>query len=125
MFAGSPPRPLRGYEIHMGFTLQLPSGQEPEQALSSHAAVLLEDGRWDGLERSDGLVFGTYLHGLFDNEWLTDVLLGRLAVQKGVKLERERESTESYKERQYDKLAALVRGSLDMKQIYAVLERGI
>lgn len=95
-----------------------------EQAGMMHPAVLLADGRMDGMERADGLVFGSYLHGLFDNEWLTDALLCRLAAQKGIKLTQQEESIESYKERQYDKLAALVRGSLDMEQIYVFMESG-
>jgi hypothetical protein len=76
----------------------------------------------DGLERADGLVFGTYLHGIFDNESLTRRLLTRLAAKKGITLRNSQESVASYKERQYDKLADLVRKSMNMDRIYEILE---
>lgn len=113
MFAGYGGGPITGYEIHMGVT-------EP-----SGTAIRLSDGRLDGMESDDGLVFGSYLHGLFDNEELTAALLGRLAAKKGIELDASRESLKDYKERQYDRLADLVRRSLDMEQVYRILERGI
>lgn len=137
IFAPDTPKTLHGYEIHMGITRLLSDESETDdrgnkvcrsesvQLEMAHPAILLADGRMDGLIRSDGLVFGSYLHGLFDNEWLTDTLLCRLADKKGVKLKNQDESVASYKESQYNKLAALVRDSLDMKQIYAIMERGI
>ncbi len=117
MFAGYGGKPLTGYEIHMGITTPAAAGQ-------AKAAVILDDGRRDGMERDDGLVFGSYLHGLFDNELLTDTLLGRLAKEKGVCMDGRQESLAEYKERQYDRLADLVRKSLDMEQIYKILEQG-
>lgn len=139
LFPGVQAQTVKGYEIHMGVTRQLlPEGEQEEDSAkpwrggevepgsySVHPAVLLEDGRPDGMERSDGLVFGSYLHGLFDNEYLTEALLNRLAARKGICLEETQESAESYKERQYDKLAELVRSSLDMEQIYSIMEQGI
>jgi adenosylcobyric acid synthase len=121
MFAGdiSPEEPdawkqVSGYEIHMGRTTLTNDA-------SAVAAFTLADGRMDGLESADGRVFGTYLHGIFDNEALTGRLLARLAQKKGITLADGHESAEDYKERQYDKLADLVRRSLDMEQIYAIL----
>ena len=76
---------------------------------------------WEGLEREDGLVIGTYLHGLFDNEELVSALLEKLAEKKGISLEITTESQEVYKQRQYDKLADLIRESLDMKAIYEIM----
>ena len=117
MFEGCGGTVLHGYEIHMGRTVL--------QRHGGTGAVLLEDGRLDGMERSDGLVFGSYLHGLFDNETLTEALLARLAEKKGISLELGSETTGEYKERQYDKLADLVRGSLDMERVYRILKQGI
>lgn len=104
---------ITGYEIHMGVT------RATEDAAP---AIRLADGRMDGLMRQDGRVFGSYLHGLFDNEPLTRELLNYLADKKGICLEIQTESRSDYKERQYDKLADLVRRSLDMDRIYEILE---
>lgn len=128
MFAGYEGE-VSGYEIHMGITTRYEEHgfvaiDRPAEK-NGIPAILLEDGRRDGIEREDGLVFGSYLHGLFDNEALTDALLKRLADQKGIHAGKQTESLADYKERQYDKLADLVRKSLDMEQIYRILEQGI
>ncbi len=107
--------PIEGYEIHMGRT---------EMRDGGHVAVpmiRLDDGRWDGLERADGLVFGTYLHGFFDNEQVAETLFARLARGKGFEIGRESESLAEYKERQYDRLAKLVRENLDMEQVRSIM----
>ena len=121
MFAGCGERRLEGYEIHMGRTEPV----DERQAGLCNPCILLEDGRTDGLESPDGQILGSYLHGFFDNLWLTDRLLERLAGKKGVEPGRKLESVEAYKERQYDRLAALVRSSLDMEAVYRIVERGL
>ncbi len=113
--------------------------EKPETAKKSQMMIRLSDGRQEGMEREDGRVFGSYLHGLFDNEELTKGLIRKLMEEKrkdgtdGNKKEdgkkiwqykenKDAESSEEYKERQYDKLADLVRTSLDMTKIYEILE---
>ena len=108
---------ISGYEIHMGVTRALSSRENEKE----ETAVFLEDGRRDGLCRKDGLVFGTYLHGLFDNEEWTGKLLSRLAEKKGILWRSPEESRRAYKEKQYDRLARLVRENLDMKKIYEIM----
>lgn len=129
MLQGYSGGPLIGYEIHMGETV--PDEQEKPQEGSDKpgkkAFLRLADGREDGMERGDGRVLGSYLHGLFDNEELTDTLIQRLMESRGIAFSRARgdktkESPREYKERQYDRLAALVRNSLDMKRVYEILE---
>lgn len=108
---------ISGYEIHMGVTRALSSRENEKE----ETAIFLEDGRRDGLCRKDGLVFGTYLHGLFDNEEWTGKLLSRLAEKKGILWRSPEESRRAYKEKQYDRLARLVRENLDMKKIYEIM----
>lgn len=129
MLRGYSGGPLIGYEIHMGETV--PDEQENPKGGSDKpgkkAFLRLADGREDGMEREDGRVLGSYLHGLFDNEELTDTLIQRLMESRGIASSRTggdktKESPGEYKERQYDKLADLVRNSLDMKRIYEILE---
>lgn len=102
---------LDGYEIHMGRTCR--TGGEPFCRLQTGA----EDGA------VQGLVFGTYLHGLFDTGSLTDRLAAWLLERKGLPADstptRDRAA---YKEEQYDQLAAQVRAALDMPAIYRAME---
>ena len=110
---------VTGYEIHMGVTR--PSERAGEAALPF---ALLEDGRADGLVRRDGRVMGTYLHGLFDNDAFTRGLIAALTERKGVSsamMSEDALPAAEYKERQYDKLAALVRSSLDMDKVYRIM----
>ncbi len=104
---------LTGYEIHMGLTTI--DGKQ-------QVAIALDDGRMDGIEREDGLVFGTYLHGFFDEPKLVTAMKLELARKKGIKIDKEEFDWESYRQGEYDKLATLVRTSLDMKQIYKIME---
>ncbi|OPY37598.1 MAG: cobyric acid synthase [Methanoregula sp. PtaU1.Bin051] len=62
---------VKGYEIHMGET----------DLKTSRQAF---DG--DGAVSSDGLVFGTYMHGLFLNPHAVNALLAFLAARKGVNI---------------------------------------
>lgn len=63
---------VTGYEIHMGVT---ESGQDREAL----------DG--DGRVSDDGLVFGTYMHGLFQNVPAANALLSFLYERKGLPFE--------------------------------------
>jgi adenosylcobyric acid synthase len=59
LLAGLRGTPVSGYEIHMGDTRRLDDGPAP---------FLLSPDRPDGALSPDGLVLGTYLHGLFAND---------------------------------------------------------
>lgn len=112
-FAG---REVQGYEIHMGRTEKTGDCQE---------TIYLEDGRLDGLSNPEGTVFGTYLHGIFDHGDLAAMTVSRLMRRKGIDPKNWHFDPEEHKRREYDKLADLVRNSLDMKRIYEILEAGI
>lgn len=103
---------LEGYEIHMGKTRR--TGGVP--------FCRLESGEEDGA--AEGLVFGTYLHGLFDSGALTERLASWLLARKGLDPAcAQPESRRAYQERQYDLLADAVRSSLDLCAVYAAMER--
>lgn len=93
--------PLEGYEIHMG--------------------------TGGGLFTTGGRVLGTYLHGLFDSPALLQRLTALLLREKGLPEDAagEPEDIWTYKQRQYDKLAAALRESLDLPAIYRILDRGL
>ena len=103
---------LEGYEIHMGRTDR--GTAEPFCCLS--------DGREDGA--ASGLVFGTYLHGLFDSGALTDRLAAWLMERKGLTAgETASETHEAYQSRQLDLLADSVRANIDLDAVYRIMDQ--
>lgn len=76
----------------------------------------------EGAVDERGHVFGTNLHGLFDNLAWTTKFLNNLARRRGLSLVQELPagSYRAHKEKEYDKLADVVRASVDMEQIYKI-----
>ena len=92
-----------GYEIHMG------RSEEARGALFSM-----------------GNVYGSYVHGIFDEQEVADTILKALCTKKGVSFESLGTfDARAYKERQYDLLADAVRAGLDMPLIYRILNREV
>jgi len=104
---------IKGYEIHMGDTEVL----NPE----SFCRLAAGNGtRADGA--CEGNVYGTYVHGVFDEKGIANALANALAARKGVSLSgAEAFDYAAFKETQYDKLAATLREYLDMEQIYEIM----
>ena len=68
------------------------------------------------------MVFGTYLHGLFDTGTLTEALAGWLCRRKGIDpSDAALIPMEEYRRQQFDILADGVRGALDMDAVYAAM----
>ena len=105
-------REITGYEIHMGKTDNLGEAVP---------FIDLEDGRIDGYMTRDGRIWGSYLHGIFDNEELVFGLVNDIMKEKGIDPADNQLSIAEYKKIQYDKLADLIRNNLDMEQIYSIL----
>ncbi|WP_459933149.1 cobyric acid synthase [Fundidesulfovibrio butyratiphilus] len=104
--------PLRGYEIHHGQTRQAGPG--------APCLVRSQDGRVLGYGRS-GRVWGTYLHGVFDADAFRGWWLGGLRARKGLPALADRPQAEAGLERSLNRLARVVRESLDMTAVYALL----
>jgi len=96
-----------GYEIHMG---------ETTSDENSPLAVLV-NGKPDGYYLNDQC-WGTYLHGILDNEVVVEDLLARFATQAG----KVNFDFQQFKERQYDRLADHIRAHVDMEKIYSSLQ---
>lgn len=107
---------VTGYEIHMG---------KSENLGHSIACIQLEDGRVDALSNEQGTVFGSYLHGLFDSDGAASAMIEKIMEKKGIQPSDEAFDLQAYKEKQYDLLADVVRNSLDMTQVYDILDNGI
>ena len=109
-----------GYEIHMGDSVR----RNPAKPCTS-----VRDGV-TGKEKTEGTftrnVCGTYVHGIFDKEETALALIRAAGKKKGVDVSRmEGVDFASFKEQQYDILAAELRKHLDMKKIYEILEQGV
>ncbi|HJB16844.1 MAG TPA: cobyric acid synthase [Candidatus Blautia excrementipullorum] len=108
-----------GYEIHMGDSVR--KGR-------AKPCTSVRDGV-TGEEKTEGTftenVCGTYVHGIFDKEETALALVRAAGEKKGVDVSRmEGVDFASFKEQQYDILAAELRKHLDMKKIYEILDRG-
>ncbi len=99
-----------GYEIHHGQT----SGKGLEAVVTDGA------GQPAGWARRDGRVWGTYLHGLFDADGFRRWWINRLRTRRGLSPLRGRGASYDI-EPALDRLAAAVRESLKMDEIYRLI----
>ena len=84
------PETLRGYEIHMGRT-KLMSGN-PLFKISKKSGKRCS--HFDGAVSQDGKVWGTYIHGIFDNDGFRRRFIGKIT--KGAMPSSEGQSTFAY-----------------------------
>jgi adenosylcobyric acid synthase len=107
-FATLKSTPIHGYEIHMGRSDVLAQNLSPLCRIGSAAG-----GHLDGVIRADGRVWGTYLHGLFNNDSLRHTWLRSLGWQgEGHTFDRQQA---------YNRLADHVRSHLDMTAVRQIL----
>ena len=93
----------RGYEIHMG---------RSETGLPALSV--------------NGDVYGSYIHGIFDEAGIAQAIVSDLCQKKGLDTkELESFDPEKYKQQQYDLLAQGVRQGLNMEFVYRVLNREV
>ena len=107
------PSAVTGYEIHMGETL-------PGAEVRPFATITTRSGSpaeiHDGAVSPDGRVFGTYLHGIFDNHGFRTAFLNRLRRIKGMP-----EQTEFVPPIDpFDLLATHMEQHLDMERIFEI-----
>ncbi|MHB0977185.1 MAG: cobyric acid synthase [Candidatus Aquicultorales bacterium] len=107
-----------GYEIHMGETVLL-EGARPAFELSTPDGPV-----GDGAVGDSGLIVGTYLHGLFDNDGPRRALINFLGERKaGERPDRDSGGSFDYREfldGQLDELADILEANLDVRKIVAV-----
>ena len=126
VLAGLSGKPVRGYEIHMGSTKKLTDTDEAD-CVKDNFLTKITDVVHAGTEKQDGTysgnVYGTYVHGIFDEGNIAGMLVQILAEKKGVVLDTaQMMSYQQFKQMQYDKLADGLRKSMDMDAIYAMLK---
>jgi len=132
--------PLDGYEIHLGRTTSalrafarirptppapLPlweGGADGDEKAGVAPRVLPGEGRPgdagllpDGAVSLDGLVAGTYVHGLFHNDAIRTTLVGALARRRGIVLRGAARAEDPY-----DRLADAVAAHVDLARVFAL-----
>ena len=100
-FLGSPidVKNVEGYEIHAGET-------QPTEA---------------SLMMSKGNVFGTYMHGIFDNDEFRRQMLNAVRRQKNLEPLANVRNRRAEKQAAYERLANIIRDAVDMKQLNAII----
>ena len=102
---------IEGYEIHMGRTF-------PDGCIAQCSSEFTSDDT--GI--CEGNVYGTYIHGVFDREGIAAAVVNALAEKKDVVLSGgDASGHRDFKEKEYDRLAAILRENLDMDRIYSML----
>ena len=105
---------VRGYEIHMGMV-------EPNNLQPSPFEIRSRNGRMevrsDGAISGDGMVVGTMLHGLFENEVIRARTLTFLRTRKGLPACTRIQRIPS-KQAEYDRLEAVVREHIDCELLW-------
>ena len=110
---------MRGYEIHMGETTLTKEAQSLFHITQrSESTVDLMDGYIN--EKHN--VFGTYCHGIFDNDEIRRAMINALRKRKGLEELPIQFRYRKYKESEFDRLAKTVREHFDMDEFYRILE---
>lgn len=114
---------IEGYEIHMGYSRYSNKGCNNylfNIFTRSSKGIEIED----GIVSKDGLHFGTYIHGLFNNDKFRETLLNNIRLKKGLSPIKRNTSYKQGLTADYDKLADIVEDNLQMDIIYSLLKGG-
>lgn len=107
---------LRGYEIHHGRSY-LKSNARPLFQITRRNSSLVNIA--DGASNTKGNIWGTYIHGIFDNPAFRRKFIDKLCRRKNLKTTgKNADNTDSF-----DSLADLVRSNTDMRAIYKLIDR--
>ena len=105
---------LDGYEIHSG-TNEFGPECVPFLYLNGRTEP-------DGVTNRKGNVMGSYLHGLFDSGSLWRALVNRVRQSKGLQDNQgETLTMAQFREREFDRLADIVRQNVDMDSVYRII----
>ena len=106
LFAPLSGKEYNGYEIHMGKT------QEIRNLV----------GDMQNARNKTENVYGSYVHGVFDQGSIAEDIVRILAKRKGISWEaKEHYDYAAFKELQYDRLADGLRAHMDMEYVYSIL----
>ena len=107
-----------GYEIHMGGTVGHAHASLPCDPDNQDNACRVFSGPDD--------VYGTYLHGIFDESPVTNAILTALAEKKGISVDTTAQKDEKdFRSDGYDTVARVLRENIDMDLIRMILNAGM
>ena len=79
-------------------------------------------GQTDGIMNAQGNVLGSYLHGLFDDGQFFAAIAAHIRAEKGTSAAAPKPVTlEQFRQREFDRIADIVRASVDMDMIYRIV----
>jgi adenosylcobyric acid synthase len=104
--------PIKGYEIHMGRT----TGDIGLFTIKRHVLdELIPDGSWKGD------VWGTYIHGIFDNDSFRRRLINDLRGKRGLAPDERITDFAKVRDVALDRWAAVLRENIDMRFIHDLI----
>lgn len=113
--------PLKGYEIHMGVSsgdiglFKLRRLFSNSSLITRHSSLVL-----DGSQK--GNVWGTYIHGIFDNNIFRRNLINSLRLKKGLMPIEETIDYAKMRDESLDRWARIIKDSIDMKFIEGLIK---
>ena len=97
----------------------------PERRISIHFTVCQRRGKTcasqEGTANAAGNVFGTYIHGVFDNDVFRRSVLNALRHSKGLEALANTRNVMAEKQKAYEHLADVVENALDMEKLYQIM----
>lgn len=123
---------VRGEAVPGGAAIAESGAEEPGGSGDGRALVEFTEETAKGEHpalRADGAqcgnVYGCYVHGIFDAPQAAKGFLSAILKKKGYDPEQIRVTDwKTHKEEQYDRLADIIRSSLDMEAVYKIIEKG-
>lgn len=123
MLASLSGKEYKGYEIHMGHTNGTQESEQIQAQPQAHVHAQEKSSIQDAVVVQKENVYGTYVHGIFDEGDIASTFIRALAEKKGVHYEdNQGMNYQQYKESQYDLLADTLRKYLDMEAVYGMLQ---
>ncbi len=118
---------VSGYEIHMGRSSEVRSQRSEDRSQTPVFKIIKRGGEsvelMDGLKTEDGKIWGTYMHGIFENDSFRRKFLDSIRIGKGIQpLAAAGFMPAIYnREKEYDKLAEVIRSNMNMDEIYRIM----
>ena len=110
---------LQGYEIHMGHTtFTREADKHPFTVCQRRGKTCASR---EGTANAAGNVFGTYIHGVFDNDVFRRSVLNALRHSKGLEALANTRNVMAEKQKAYEHLADVVEKALDMEKLYQIM----
>ncbi len=110
---------LKGYEIHMGQTTFTRSIEQHPFYITERANQVCN--AEEGTLSEDGTIFGTYIHGIFDQDEFRRSILNALRLHKGLPALQNTRNVYAEKQRSYDALADTVRAHFNLAKLREIM----